>query len=183
MKKVVFKVLIIFMSLVITSFSIYGITTYEVAKSIPAAEGYSDELVMYDWDNYVKHHDDPIPVISLADKKTLSDGKYGFYKKITFDKTVEVYLELIGTHEKECKHVRYGIYEDSKLEMPIEEHFFIDWGDESYLEGELNIWKPVPENEDGEVTLEPGTYYLGLFTTDPRDDFEVEIEGYYKTAD
>ena len=178
MKRIIIAMILIIIIIIVA----YLFQYCSLIKSIPDVDRYTEELQIPEWQNYKLYrdkYDETTKSFLFENKKRISDSIYGFYNEITFDNKVALYITIYGEDQKQCKNVRYGIYEDKKLQHPVEETLFIDWGDESYAEAELGKARKINEIEDGKSFLDPGTYYIGLFTTNPKDDFKVEIESWY----
>lgn len=112
----------------------------------------------------------------LKDKKVISEGKYGFRKKVTFDQRTAVRLEIFGDKQASSEDVRVGLYKDQNLEKPIEETAY-----KAYVSNpeEEEPEEVIPEHEDGAIFVDAGTYYVGLYTTNPFDDYEVNYDRWY----
>ena len=118
--------------------------------------------------------DGNIGQISLRDKAVIERGKYGFRKKIKVESPMIVSQYLYEDYG--LKNIWYGIYKDRKLTQPVKE---IDMG---YVMNSLAEIEEGAKEEDypnfslGHYTLlEPGTYYLGLYTSDFWDYSQVKF--------
>ena len=111
--------------------------------------------------------------LDLNEKGEIAPGKYGFVKKLDVD--TEMYITQTLSYGHEAKHIVYGIYYDKDLEEPVEQvqlkdNFIADIADE---------YRIRLETSDGvSVLLDPGEYYLAVYTTKKNDDFELEYSAW-----
>ena len=123
-------------------------------------------------DLFISHYYDSA-FLDLNEKGEISPGKYGFVKKLDVD--TEMYITQTLSYGHEAKHIVYGIYYDKDLEEPVEQvqlkdNFRADIADE---------YRIRLETSDGvSVLLDPGEYYLAVYTTKKNDDFELEYSAW-----
>ena len=123
-------------------------------------------------DLFISHYWDSV-FLDLNEKGEIAPGKYGFVKKLDVD--TEMYITQTLSYGHEAKRVVYGIYCDKNLEEPVEQvklkdNFRADIADE---------YRIKLETSDGvSVLLDPGEYYLAVYTTKKNDDFELEYSAW-----
>lgn len=111
--------------------------------------------------------------LDLNEKGEIAPGKYGFVKKLDVD--TEMYITQTLSYGHEAKHIVYGIYYDKDLEEPVEQvqlkdNFRADIADEYRIRLETS--------HGVSVLLDPGEYYLAVYTTKKNDDFELEYSAW-----
>lgn len=108
--------------------------------------------------------------IGFAGKQKIAFKKYGFRRELVIEEPTVVYQYV--AQELGMEHVRFGIYHDAALKSPVNEadvgyNLKAKWDFEEG--GDL---KDYPEYKpDLRTFLEPGTYYIGLYTTEKADTF------------
>lgn len=106
--------------------------------------------------------------IDFSEKKHISKGKFGFRKKLVIEKQ-SIVTQYIP-EDIEFKNIHYGIYKDNKLIEPIKEVKMKDVLDVILdIENGASLEYPEPLA----VVLEPGTYYMGVYTTNSEDVFDI----------
>lgn len=102
--------------------------------------------------------------ISLRDKAIIGFGKYGFREKIKIDSPTLISQYIVEDYS--LNNVRYGIYKDKQLTMPVKE-IDMDYVLKSLADMEEGIENASLSDFTSEqyTLLEPGTYYLGLYTS------------------
>lgn len=108
--------------------------------------------------------------IGFAGKQKIAFKKYGFRRELVIEEPTMVYQYV--AEDLGMEHVRFGIYRDAALKSPVNE------ADVGY---NLKAWwafeeggdlKAYPDYKpDLRTFLEPGTYYIGLYTTNAADTF------------
>lgn len=151
-----------------------------IISKIPIVQGDTQALDIPTWETVLENinTDQGPAVFNFKDKAVISNGKYGFRKKVTYTKETNIWMEIYGSDQIQCKDVRAGVYQDKDLSQPVEETLFVDWGDESYAEAELGIPREISDERDGVIMVPPGTYYIGLFTSNPKDHMQIEYQSW-----
>lgn len=108
--------------------------------------------------------------LDFRQKTVISEGKFGFRRKLELkDKSLFRQYSYSDWND-----MWYGVYRDSELTEPIEE---VDTTYNNRAFGEMEEGadiKDYPNYKDGLIILlEPGTYYIGIFTSDPRSTYPV----------
>lgn len=117
---------------------------------------------------------DKIPKLRFTTKERICLGKYGFRKEFEVTKRTNFAQEVIESSGLDKVH--FGIYCDEFLKEPIKE-ISLDQVLEASFKSELN--RPYEEVEYRvDVTLEPGIYYIGVYSTDPREQHTVSYESW-----
>lgn len=114
--------------------------------------------------------------LDLSKKNLLSLTKYGFRKKITVKDRISMVfsLQIDGTP---YNGVKYGIYRDRDLNDPIDE---IDLQQQIRRERASDNGIDVKRPRYGlETELEPGEYYMAVYTTHYWDSFKIRCTRYY----
>lgn len=111
---------------------------------------------------------------NLCKEKTPWGGKYGFRKKLVLDKTTVIELKI--WEDLQYKHYFYGIYKDEALKQPVKElsmEDVLEWN----TDAEMGIFREKYKNFSEVIreALEPGTYYLGIYTTEPKDEHKIRF--------
>lgn len=107
--------------------------------------------------------------LDFSEKTRIGWRMFGFKKEITVKESSVVLLEVGGS----TKYGYFGIYRDENLQQAIEEiPFTWEYRNGGYEEG-LAEYIPNEEGKDGIVVLQPGTYYIAVFTKNPFDIGEV----------
>jgi len=103
--------------------------------------------------------------VSLRDKAVIGIGKYGFRQKIIVERPTIVSQYI--AEDDGLRDVRYGIYEDKALTVPVKE-LDMDYIMDAYFKIEEGAAEEdFPDFSLGHYTLlNPGTYYAGLYTSD-----------------
>lgn len=106
--------------------------------------------------------------LDFNDKKRIDYGKYGFRKKIELkEKTI---IAQGVSEDLQLEDLFYGIYTDSELKSPVFEVSM-----EKMLEAshDIEMGASIEDYPDyapyQERVLEPGTYYLAAYSTNPRE--------------
>lgn len=143
------------------------VTDYELLSPVQA------EVDFNGWEN-----DDN--VISLSDKQKIAYHKYGFRKKINITKPTVITLYAGGLFSLE--HMYYGIYKDELLTAVVNEvDLGYNWKASGAIEEGAEL-EDYPKYQEMIIEpLEPGTYYIGVFTTKAGDDFDFTYRSQYCT--
>lgn len=109
-------------------------------------------------------------VLSFEDKMRISDTKFGFIKKIVFEEPVILNQYI----QADMNFIYYGLYRDKKLENPvIEVDTYYNLQAFAKIEEGADV-NDFPEYMEGYIIkVEPGTYYLGVYTKEPNLNEEV----------
>jgi len=103
-------------------------------------------------------------ILAFHDKTKISDDKFGFRKKIVFDKP----MILSQYMEDNLLFFYYGLYRDKQLTKPVIE---VDtkYNIQAFAQMEEGADESeFPEYKEGyTIKVDPGTYYLGVYTKDP----------------
>lgn len=112
--------------------------------------------------------------LDFSEKERISPNKFGFRQEIKVKEPSVVLLEIGGS----TKYGYFGIYQDKNLQQAIEEIPFT-WGyrNGGYEEG-VAEYIPNEKGKDGIVLLQPGTYYIAVFTKKPFDSGEISYLSY-----
>lgn len=120
-------------------------------------------------------------MISFAGKQKIAFKKYGFRSKLVIEEPTVVYQYV--AEELGMEHVRFGIYRDAALKSPVSE------ADVGY---NLKAWWDLEEGGDLKdypdykpdlrTFLEPGTYYVGLYTTETADEFTAAYSSVFSAV-
>lgn len=103
-------------------------------------------------------------MLAFHDKTKISDDKFGFRKKIVFDKPVILSQYM----EENLFFFYYGLYRDKQLTKPV-----IEVDTEYNIHASAQMEEGASESEFPEykegytIKVDPGTYYLGVYTKDP----------------
>lgn len=115
-------------------------------------------------------------------KAIIGKDKYGYREKISFDEPVVISQYVV--EDSELENVYYGIYKDKNLENPVHE---IDLNYQLKAEAELEEGadsESYPDYEKGfGLKLEPGTYYVAVYTTSLFETDTVEFVTKYGTLE
>lgn len=119
------------------------------------------------------------PELDFADKATIIYGRYGFRYTLETDEKIVLRQQVLDNSGLE--KITFGIYEDEDLCKPISE---IDMAEVREMNHKFEMGKANHEDypdfrEWNEVVLEPGTYYLAVFSTDPKEKSIVTYECMY----
>lgn len=107
--------------------------------------------------------------LDFSKKGKITSNKYGFVKTFVVDEEMLFVQSIDESHE--MKHLVYGVYEDQQLEVPVVEVKLKNL----FRTNMADDYGIVINSEDSvSELLEPGTYYLGIYTTKNSDDFMVE---------
>lgn len=123
-------------------------------------------------------HDWVSEMLDFQEKGKIAPGKYGLVKEFIVDEELYFTQTILASHE--MKNVIYGVYEDQQLDIPVDQvklkdNFKAKIADEK--------GKPFTVDDGVETLLDPGKYYLAVYTTKKNDDFELEYSSWYgKTA-
>ena len=104
-------------------------------------------------------------ILAFHDKTKISDNKFGFRKKVVFDKPVILKQYIDGN----LFFFYYGLYRDKQLTKPV-----IEVDTKYNIQASAQIEEGANESEFPEykegytIKVDPGTYYLGVYTKDPR---------------
>ena len=117
--------------------------------------------------------------LDFENKATIIYGRYGFRYTLETDEKIVLSQEVLANSGLE--KVTFGIYEDEALCKPISE---IDMDDVLKMNHKFEMGKASREDypdfmEWNMVVLEPGIYYLAVFSTDPKEDGVVAYECMY----
>lgn len=108
--------------------------------------------------------------LDFRQKTVISEGKFGFRKKLELKKKAF----FCQYSYSDWNDMWYGVYRNPELTEPIEE---VDTTYNNRAFGEMEEGadiKDYPNYKDGIIILlEPGTYYIGIFTSDPRSTYPV----------
>ena len=144
-----------------------------------------DQLIP--WDAPRIHPDErglmlePVQELDFAERERIMYGKYGFRRKIELKEKTIVEQHISADYYNE--DLFFGIYRDALLNEEIEE-ICVKKGLENSSASELGLPEPYPGySEFVEVILEPGTYYLGVYSTNPREDCTAVYESRWATVD
>ena len=144
-----------------------------------------DQLIP--WDAPRIHPDErglmlePVQELDFAERERIMYGKYGFRRKIELKEKTIVEQHISADYYNE--DLFFGIYRDALLNEEIEE-ICVKKGLENSSASELGLPEPYPGySEFVEVILEPGTYYLGVYSTNPREDCTAVYESSWATVD
>lgn len=121
--------------------------------------------------------------LDLSQKNFLSLTKYGFRRKVSFDKTsfVGLCLERDLPSATPYNGLKYGIYRDKGLTNPTKE---IDLQAEMDKAIAQDTILDIDEPEVGiEAELDPGTYYVAVYTNHFWDTFKILFLRYYIEPD
>ena len=103
--------------------------------------------------------------LDFRQKTVISEGKFGYRKKLVLKE--RAFFRQYSYSD--WNDMWYGVYRDPELTEPIEE---VDTTYNNRAFGEMEEGadiKDYPNYKDGMIILlEPGTYYIGIFTSDPR---------------
>lgn len=134
-----------------------------------------DDLNEYNSDKAFEYD----PDLHFVVKKRISKGKYGFVEKFTVKERsiIEcgcgVYIK--GDDQEtlyKSLNLVIGIYEDRRCSKPVYEYRKLDAyeaekaGKDDYEESIMTV-------------IDPGTYYMGVYTTDKKDNYKVAIGSTY----
>lgn len=109
--------------------------------------------------------------LDFRKKTVISEGKYGFRKKLNLKKQALFRQYSYG----DWNYMRYGVYRDSELTDPVEE-VNTTYNNRAYgaMEEGADL-RDYPDYKDGIIILlEPGTYYIGIITFDPRATYPID---------
>lgn len=118
-------------------------------------------------------------ILDLSQKNLLTPTKYGFRKKIKADKPIRERMSLNANIHTPTPYngLKYGIYRDKHLNEPIDE---------------INIQREIRKERKSEYItstdfrgiiekeLEPGEYYIAVYTTHYWDSFKIELTNHYE---
>lgn len=108
--------------------------------------------------------------LDFRQKTVISEGKFGYRKKLVLKE--RAFFRQYSYSD--WNDMWYGVYRDPELTEPIEE---VDTTYNNRAFGEMEEGadiKDYPNYKDGMIILlEPGTYYIGIFTSDPRSTYSV----------
>lgn len=117
-------------------------------------------------------------VISFSEKQRISYGKYGFRKKLVITEPTVVMQYVTDNWDQ--KHMYYGIYRDKNLTEivnEVDQGYNLEAGDAFEEGGSLEDY---PEYQKMVVQpLEPGTYYIGVYTKNPKEEFDFLYRSQY----
>lgn len=114
--------------------------------------------------------------LDLSQKNLLSLTKYGFRKKITVKGRIYINLSL-QIDATPYNGVNYGIYRDKDLNNPIDE---IDLQQQIRRERASDNGIDVEKPRYGlETELDPGEYYVAVYTTHYWDSFRILFTKYF----
>lgn len=120
--------------------------------------------------------------LDFSDKVYLGDGKYGFYKKLVVDK--QSIIQWYIWEDSQLKNYSYGIYSDRELRNPIKKIRLADvveWFNQKEI-GEVS----EKYKNFSDILLEvlnPGTYYMAVYTTAPMESLPVRFELWQSIVD
>jgi len=123
----------------------------------------------------------PTEEIDFKDKEQIIYGKYGFRKEFKVEQTTIISQTI--SESLELKDVRYGVYHDSYLSEPVAE---VKMGEvlKNYCASEMGNPEPYPDALSSvDVVLEPGTYYLAVYSTSSQEDCTVVYESWQAAVD
>ncbi len=167
----------VYIALIIVFAVIYA--TYERPQSsgeIPDCEALAPVLAEADFNGW----DNDENTISLSDKQKIAYHKYGFRKKLVV-KEPTVLTQYIWEDGSE-KNLHYGIYRDEQLTKAISE---VDMGYNRKASGAMEEGaeeKDYPKYQEMIIeTLERGTYYIGVYTINAKDEFDFAYRSQYCT--
>ena len=143
----------------------YVYTVFSISGEAPD----TDKLLPKDYTLYIEAQDSdewpPEIQFDFREKRRIGWGKYGFRKKIVLDR--KMIFDIYIPEDYDTDSIYYGIYRDAALDEPVGE---VDLG-ELLKEGDYaELDKPsdyfnLPHHAG--AVLEPGTYYLAVYTTEP----------------
>ena len=170
MKYISKKELIVFSAiLVILAVSFAGYKLYQdsrIPENVVDCEALTPVLAEADCDGYSLDK-----VISFSEKQRISYGKYGFRKRLVIIEPTVVMQYVTDSHDQ--KHMYYGIYRDENLTEIVNE---VDQGynlKAGYAFEEGAKLEDYPKYQKMIVQpLEPGTYYIGVYTKNPKENFD-----------
>lgn len=114
--------------------------------------------------------------LDLSKKNLLSLTKYGFRKKITVKDRIYINLSL-QIDATPYNGLKYGIYCDKDLNNPIDE---IDLQRQIRRERASDNGIDVEQPRYGlETELNPGVYYIAVYTTHYWDSFKILFTKYF----
>lgn len=177
MKYITKKRILIFISVLLAVGAVYlAYVLYQDASvSSPAAD--SEKL-----EPSSAKSGDSERTISFAAKQKISFKKYGFRRELVVEKPTMLFQFV--EDDLGMEHVRFGVYRDAALSSPV---------DEADIGYNLRAWWDFEEGGDLDdypeykpdltTFLEPGTYYIGIYTTDATDTFTVEYHSLYSPVE
>lgn len=103
-------------------------------------------------------------ILAFHDKTKISDDKFGFRKKIVFDKPAILSQYM----EENLFFFYYGLYRDKQLTKPVIE-VNTKYNIKAFAQMEEGASESeFPEYKEGyTIKVDPGTYYLGVYTKEP----------------
>ena len=122
------------------------------------------------------------PEVDFAEKTTISTGKYGFRYMLEIEEPIVFYQTV--PEDLQFEAISYGIYEDEALQTPVSEIHIKDVLEfnHKFEMGEVSREDYPEYREWNKVTLEPGIYYLGVYSTDSKDESIIVYESTYEFA-
>lgn len=175
MKHVTKKELIVFALIPLIIGMIYFAHILYKDAQVTSPSTNSEVLKPVSWEK----HDER--TVSLADRQRITFRKYGFRRKLKIKERTVVYQHIDDDFGME--HVKFGIYHDAALKDAVNE------ADVGY---NMNAGWEMEEGGDPEdypeykrhmlTLLEPGDYYVAIYTTDASDDFSMEYASRYSVV-
>lgn len=106
--------------------------------------------------------------LDFNEKGRIAYGKYGFRRKIELKEKTIIAQGVV--EDLQLKDLFYGIYTDPKLNDPVLEVSMVKMLKASH---DIEMGAPIEDYPDyapyHEIVLEPGTYYLAVYSTNPRE--------------
>lgn len=154
----------------------YLYLSYSIDDHVPECEKLAPREVPLDSPNHVDqektYHQEKL---NFSGKKRISWRRYGFRRKIEVKQRTILTQGIVESTELE--HIFYGVYKDSRLREPVGEVSM------KYIMKASNALELGASEEDypgygpyHTVVLNPGTYYLAVYSTDPTEAKTIVYE-------
>lgn len=157
-KKIFLSVFLICLTCVILYWAVSGISAQNKVKDCEAMTPVS------------AHKDASYIDLDFSEKERLSMTKYGFRKKIVLEEPSVIVQNAGGPP---TSFAYFGVFRDDALRDPVEVVDF-KWlyRDDDFEEGKVDEVPYDPE-KDGIVSLEAGTYFAAVYTSNPFSSLEA----------
>lgn len=147
----------------------YVYLSYSLDSHVPECEKFVPDEIPLDNPNHVDedktYHEEKL---NFSEKKRISWRRYGFRRKIEIKQKTIFRQELL--ENSGMNNIFYGVYRDSELKEPIEE---ISMKYQLEVAGAKELNEPLDKYPDYvpylTTVLEPGTYYMAIYSTDPSE--------------